>query len=329
MTLSDRCILVTGAGGFIGSHLCEALVARGALVRALVNYNSRNDWGQLEHVPAEVREQMDIRAGDIRDPFFTDELTRGVDTVFHLAAQVAIPYSYIAPSRFVETNISGTVNVLEAARRHGVRRVIHTSTSEAYGTARYTPIDEDHPLTAQSPYAASKIGADKIAQSYWCSFGTPVVTVRPFNTYGPRQSARAFIPAVLSQILTKDVVRVGALDPRRDMTYVTDTVEGFVAAAITPDIDGKIFNLGSGRSWSMGELLDRLLRVTNRQCKVETDADRIRPPGSEVQELVSDAGRAKDDLGWQCQVDIGEGLTKITEWVAANLAKYKPDVYAS
>ena len=245
--INGKSVLVTGAGGFIGSHLTEALVRAGARVRALVHYNSRSDWGHLESLDPRGREALEVMAGDLRDPFYVAEAAKGVEVIFHLGALIPIPYSYRAPQEYVDTNIRGTLNVLEAARRHGTSRVLHTSTSETYGTALYTPIDEKHPLQAQSPYSASKIGADKLAESYWCSFGTPVVTVRPFNTYGPRQSARAFLPTVLSQALTLDVVRVGSLEPVRDMNYVQDTVDGFLRSAAAPGIEGQVFNLGSGR----------------------------------------------------------------------------------
>jgi len=325
--MAKRHVLVTGAGGFIGSHLCEALVKEGADVRGLVHYNSRNDWGNLEHLPASVLQQLDVHLGSIRDPFVCNELSRGVDTIFHLAAMVAVPYSYTAPSSFVETNVVGTLNILEAAKQQGVQRVVITSSSEVYGSAQYTPIDESHPLSAQSPYSASKIGAEKISESYWRSFGTPVVTLRPFNVYGPRQSARAFIPSVLSQVLTTDEVRVGHLDPRRDMTFVSDTVRGFIAAAATEGIEGRIFNLGGGEAFSMRELLDTIVRTTQRSVTVVEERARLRPPSSEVHELVSDSSAAASVLGWSSHVDLAEGLERSADWVAAHLEEYKPNVY--
>ena len=325
--LRGRSVLVTGAGGFIGSHLTEALVRSGARVRALVHYNSRGDRGHLEGVDAAARQGLEVRAGDIRDPFYVAGAVEGTDIVFHLAALIPIPYSYLAPQEYVETNIKGTLNVLEAVRRHGIARMIHTSTSETYGTALYTPIDEKHPLQGQSPYSASKIGADKLAESYFRSFGTPVVTVRPFNAYGPRQSARAFLPTVLSQALTRDVVRVGALDPVRDMNYVEDTVDGFVRAATAPGIEGRVLNIGSGRGVSMRELLDLAVAATGRRVKVETDAERLRPDRSEVMELICDATAAREALGWESRVTLEDGVRRTAKWIADHLGDYKPELY--
>jgi NAD dependent epimerase/dehydratase len=324
--LRNRRVLVTGAGGFIGSHLVAALVAAGAAVRALVRYNSRNHWGALEHLPE--RESVDVRAGDIRDPFFVDASLDRVEIVFHLAALVSVPYAYIAPAQFIATNVTGTLNVLEAARRHGVRRVLHTSSSEVYGSARYTPIDERHPLQAQSPYAASKIGAEKLAESYWHSFATPVVVLRPFNTYGPRQSARAFLPSILTQALAGGVIRVGSLDPVRDMNHVDDTVAGLVAAAIAPDVDGLTINLGSGQAVSMAVLLEIALRAVGRQPPVEVDPERRRPEASEVRELVCDPARARDRLGWQSRVRLEDGVRQTAAWIAEHLDQYAPQRYS-
>jgi len=266
-------------------------------------------------------------AGDLRDPFYVAEAAKGVEMIFHLGALIPIPYSYRAPQEYIDTNIRGTLNVLEAARRHGTSRVLHTSTSETYGTALYTPIDEKHPLQAQSPYSASKIGADKLAESYWCSFGTPVITVRPFNTYGPRQSARAFLPTVLSQALTLDVVRVGSLEPVRDMNYVQDTVDGFLRAAAAPGVEGQVLNLGSGRGVRMGELLDLAIRATGRRVRVEHDAGRVRPEKSEVMQLICDASRARVALGWQPRVTLEEGVARTASWIADHLPDYKPTLY--
>ena len=318
-------VLVTGAGGFIGSHLVAALVAAGAEVRALVHYSSRNHWGGLEGLPE--LDSVAVKVGDIRDPFLLAGLMERVEIVFHLAAVVAVPYSYIAPAEFVATNVIGTLNVLEAARRHAVARLVHTSTSEVYGSARYTPIDEQHPLQAQSPYAASKIGAEKLAESYACSFGTPVVVVRPFNTYGPRQSARAFLPGILTQALSGGVVRAGSLEPVRDMNYVDDTVAGLIAAATAADVEGLAINLGSGRGVSMAALLEMACLAAGRQVRVEIDTERQRPAASEVTELVCDPSRARDKLGWESRVRLEDGVRRTIAWIADHLGEYKPDRY--
>jgi NAD dependent epimerase/dehydratase len=327
MSLKGRSVLVTGAGGFIGSHLTEALVAEGAKLKALVHYNSRNDWGELEHLPAATREAFEVVAGDVRDPFLMDRVVAGTDIVFHLAALIPIPYSYVAPAEYVDTNVRGTLNVLEAVRRHDVRRMVHTSTSETYGTAIYTPIDEKHPLQGQSPYSASKIGGDKLAESYYLSFGTPVVTVRPFNAYGPRQSARAFLPTVLTQAMTADVVKVGSLDPVRDMNFVSDTVAGFVAAATAPGVEGLTINLGSGRGVTMGDLLDMALKATGRKARVEQETARVRPETSEVLQLICDASLAKTVLDWESRVSLEDGVRRTAEWIGAHLERYKPGLY--
>lgn len=326
-SIKNTKVLVTGAGGFIGSHLVEALVREGASVRALVQYNSRNDWGQLERLSPKVLDSVEVITGNIRDAFFMNRIVEGRETVFHLAALIPIPYSYVAPSEFVETNVQGTVNVLEAVRSRGVGRLLHTSTSETYGTARYTPIDEEHPLQGQSPYSASKIGADKMAESYWRSFETPVVTVRPFNTFGPRQSARAFLPTVLTQLLTSDRVKVGSLDPVRDMNYVQNTVLGFLLAATTPGIEGMTVNVGSGRGVSMRELLDMACKVTGKSPRIETEDARVRPENSEVMELVCDASRAREKLGWEDRVSLEEGVKRTADWIAEHLDDYKPHLY--
>lgn len=326
-SLRDRRVLVTGAGGFIGSHLVESLVREGAAVRALVTYNARNDWGHLEHLPGPIRDVLQVRAGNIRDPYFVDSLVEHMEVVFHLAALIPIPYSYVAPSEFVETNIRGTLHVLEAARRRGVARIVHTSTSETYGTAVYTPIDEKHPLQGQSPYSATKIGADMLAQSYWRSFGIPVVTVRPFNTFGPRQSARAFLPTVLTQALTSDVMRVGSLAPVRDMNYIDDTVRGFILAATAQGIEGLTMNLGSGRGVSMRELLRMALEVSGRSPRIETEGSRVRPEKSEVFELIADASLAAEKLGWRSEVALEEGVKRTAEWIGEHLGDYKSGIY--
>lgn len=325
--IQGKRVLVTGAGGFIGSHLVEMLVSEGADVRALVHYNSRNDWAQMQRVPVEITAAVEIHTGDIRDPFFINRVVDGTDIVFHLAALIPIPYSYVAPSEYIDTNVKGTLNVLEAVRSHGIERMVHTSTSETYGTAIYTPIDEQHPLQGQSPYSASKIGADKLAESYWRSFETPVVTIRPFNTYGPRQSARAFLPTVLVQALAGDVIRVGSLDPVRDMNYVEDTVRGFVLGGIVEGVEGGTFNLGSGSGITMGHLLETCIEVTGTSAIVEVEEARIRPAKSEVMELICDASKARRELGWRSAVSLDEGVRRTAAWIAKNLDDFKPSIY--
>jgi len=326
-SLHGRPVLVTGAGGFIGSHLTDHLVRAGARVRALVHYNGRNDWAHLEKLEPAVRHALDVVSGDICDPFFVQRIVDGCDVVFHLAALIPIPYSYVAPAVYVSTNVTGTLNVLEAARHHGTPRVLHTSTSETYGTAVYTPIDEKHPLQGQSPYSATKIGADKLAESYYRSFGTPVTTIRPFNTYGPRQSARAFLPTVLTQALTRDVIKVGSLDPVRDMNYVADTAEGFARAATAPGIEGLTINLGSGRGVTMGELLQIALKAVGREVRVEAEEARVRPEKSEVMELIADARVARETLGWQSRVTLEDGVARTAASIRDYLAEYKPEMY--
>lgn len=327
MAVMGKKALVTGAGGFIGSHLCAALAAEGVRVRAMVRYNSRNDWGQLEHLGADVLSSLEVLSGDIRDPFFVASAVEGCDVVFHLAALIAIPYSYSAPQTYVETNITGTLNVLEAARRHGTARVIHTSTSETYGTALYVPIDEAHPLQGQSPYSASKIGADKLAESYFRSFGLPVVTVRPFNTFGPRQSPRAVIPNIIIQALAGEPIRLGSLDPVRDLTYVADTVAGFVAAASRDGVVGETINLGTGEGISIGDLVPIVLDAVGADLPVELDAERVRPNASEVFRLISDNRKAADLLKWSPRFSVREGIEAMVPWYRENLGRYKPSLY--
>lgn len=304
-------VAVTGAGGFIGSHLCEALVRRGDRVLALVRYNGRGDAGRLESVASDVREEIEIVLGDVVDPYAMREVLRGRETVFHLAALIAIPYSYRAPHSFFLTNTVGTVHVLQAALDEEVGRIVHVSTSEAYGTAQRIPIAEDHPLVAQSPYAASKIGADQAAESFRRSFGAPVVTVRPFNTYGPRQSARAIIPTIITQALTTGVIRLGALDPTRDLTFVTDTVAGLIAAARAPEVLGETINLGNSKEISIGELADRIVGLLDGEgveARLDHDPGRLRPSDSEVRRLRADTTKARRLLGWQPEVALDDGL---------------------
>lgn len=322
-----KTVLVTGAGGFIGSHLVEKLVLDGARVRAFVRYNSRGDHGLLNMLPAEVYDQVEVIAGDLRDLPAMIKATQGVETVLHLGALIAIPYSYIHPAEVVESNVIGTLNVLLAARENNVQRIVHTSTSEVYGTAMRVPIDESHPLQGQSPYSASKIGADKIAESFYCAYSLPVVTLRPFNTFGPRQSARAVIPTIITQALTQDYVRLGNLDARRDFTYVADTVNGFQRAAETPGIEGGTFNLGVGREIRVGELAEEIISLIGRPVEICLDSNRLRPERSEVQRLISNNSLAKERLGWTPQVSLREGLSNTIEWISDHMALYRPKQY--
>lgn len=313
-------VLVTGSDGFIGSHLVERLVADGAKVRAFCFYNSQGSWGWLDTASAEVRGAIDVRLGDIRDANFVAEAMAGVDVVMHLAALIAIPYSYRAPQSFVDTNVHGTLNVLEAARKHRVSRVVVTSTSEVYGTPEQLPIRETHPLNAQSPYAATKVAADQLALSFQRSFEVPVVILRPFNTYGPRQSTRAVLPTMLAQLL-RDVrsIKLGRTDTRRDLTYVTDTVDGFVRAATTPGIEGQTIQLGTGTSPSIADIFDAACRALGKQATIELDPQRLRPDASEVLVLESDPARAKALLGWQPTVSLEDGLARTAEWMSRHL----------
>jgi len=318
---------VTGAGGFIASHLVETLVREGARVRAFVRYNSRGDPGLLTLLDPDVKAKVEIVAGDLRDPDAVQAAVQGCNTVFHLGALIAIPYSYLHPVEVVETNVMGTLNVLLAARAHGVTRLVHTSTSEVYGTARRVPMDETHPLQGQSPYSASKIGADKLAESFYCTYSLPVVTVRPFNTYGPRQSARAVIPTIISQALSRDEIRLGSLDTYRDFTFVSDTVSGFLRAALTDGVEGEVFNLGTGSEVSVGELAERVLRILGRNQPIVQEDQRKRPEKSEVMRLLSDNTKARERLGWSPQVGLDEGLSKVIEWIQGHMGFFSPGQY--
>lgn len=325
--LSGKQVLVTGAGGFIGSHLVESLVREGAAVRAFVRYNSRGDAGLLSQLPGDVRRELDIVAGDLRDPQAVDQAMAGCDVVFHLGAIISIPYSYVHPYETAETNFMGTLNVLLAARTHAVERLVHTSTSEVYGTAQHVPMDETHPLQGQSPYSASKIGADKMAESFYRAYDLPVVTVRPFNTFGPRQSARAVIPTIITQALTGTHIQLGNLETRRDFTYVSDTVAGFLLAATAPGVVGREFNLGTGEDVSIGELADKVIELVGRPVTIETDAGRLRPEKSEVMRLLSDNGLARECLGWQPAHDLAGGLAETIRWIEHNLDLYRVGRY--
>ena len=322
--------LVTGAGGFIGSHLVEALLRAGFPVRALVHYNSRNSLGHLGHLCKDgPREKLELRFGDVTDPHLVQELAAGCEVVFHLAALIGIPYSYNSPASYVTTNIIGTLHVLRACREARVRRLIVTSTSEVYGTARYTPIDEAHPLHAQSPYSASKIGADKLAESFFCSFDLPVVILRPFNTYGPRQSARAVIPAILTQALSEtEEIRLGSLSPKRDLTFVEDTARAFMLAAEKPGIEGETIHFGQGMAYSVLEIAERCLKVVGSSARIVSVEPRRRPEKSEVGLLLCDPSKAKRLLGWSPRFSFDDGLLATAEYLRAHMDQYRPEDYA-
>ncbi len=341
----NKRVLVTGAGGFIGSHLVEALQRSGAQVRAFTRYNSRNDPGLLRFLPefsprpsgrgdalslskgAGGEGSLEIAQGDLRDADAVRQAMQGVSHVFHLGALIAIPYSYRHPAEVIESNILGTLNVLLAARDLGVERLVHTSSSEVYGTALRVPIDEDHPLQGQSPYSASKIGADKLAESFYCSYSLPVVTLRPFNTYGPRQSARAVIPTMISQALSGGSIRLGNLDTRRVFTYVSDTVAGFLKIAETPGVEGQTINLGTGVDVRIGDLAQQIAAIFEPPLEIVVEAQRLRPEKSEVLRLISDNRLALEKLGWSPQVEINDGLRQTFEWIRENLAHYTSDEY--
>lgn len=327
-------LLVTGADGFIGSHLTEALVRAGHGVRAFVLYNSFNSWGWLDHCDEDVKGKFEVFTGDIRDPYGVRTAMKGCDAVLHLAALIAIPYSYHSPDSYIDTNVKGTLNVVQAARDLGVARVVHTSTSEVYGTARFVPVTEDHPLQGQSPYSASKIGADQIAMSFQKSFGTPVVILRPFNTYGPRQSARAVIPTIIAQIANgKRQIELGAVHPTRDFSYVGDTVAGFVAALSSDRGVGEVINLGSGFEISIGDTARTIAEVMGAAIEIVTDARRLRPDKSEVERLWAGNEKALELLGWQPRYGgldgFRRGLAETVAWFseASHLAPYKSDIY--
>ena len=325
MNWRGKKVLVTGAGGFIGSHLTERLVELGADTRALVHYNALGRRGWLDESP--VDNEIEVVAGDVSDRDSVLQAMDGREIVFHLAALIAIPYSYHAPASYIRTNVEGTLNVLQAARENKLEKVVHTSTSEVYGTARYVPIDEEHPLQGQSPYSASKIGADKIAEAFHLSYQLPVVTVRPFNTFGPRQSARAVIPTIISQCLNEDEIRLGNLHPTRDLTYVSDTVEGFLLAAATTAAIGKTINLGNGQEIAIGELAQLIARLTESSISIHGEEERIRPQGSEVERLVADNKLARSLLGWEPEVSLEEGLNRTIDWIQENQERYRTGEY--
>ncbi|MFO0811864.1 MAG: SDR family NAD(P)-dependent oxidoreductase [Gemmatales bacterium] len=329
MQWQGKTALVTGAGGFIGSHLAEELVRRGAKVKAMVHYDSRPQRSNLELADARLVHEMQILSGDVADPHFMYRAVQGCDVVFHLAALIGIPFSYVAPSAYVQTNIVGTINTLEACRLHGTPRMVHTSTSECYGTARYAPIDELHPLQGQSPYSASKIGADKLVESFWLSFKLPVTTLRSFNTYGPRQSARAVIPTILSQLLSGATsLKLGDASPVRDMNFVEDTVAAFLAVAASDACLGEVVNAGTGRGETIGTIAELAMKIVGRTVPIQTEALRQRPEGSEVWKLIAANAKAKQLAGWSPQVTLEAGLEKTARFIEKNLALYRPGEYA-
>jgi dTDP-glucose 4,6-dehydratase len=325
-----KTVLVTGAGGFIGSHLTERLVREGHTVRVLVRYNGRDDRGHIDDLPASIREELEVVRGDLKDPEAVRKAVDGRAWVFHLGALIAIPYSYENPHDVVQTNVVGTAHVLDACRgSDAIERVVLTSTSEVYGTAQYVPIDEKHPLRGQSPYAATKIGADALGESYFRSFGLPVAILRPFNTFGPRQSSRAIIPTIISQALTRPVVKLGRLDPRRDLTYVKDTVEGFVAIASCDAALGKAVNVGRGEDIAIGELVERIGRLLGKTIEVATESDRVRPPASEVERLLSGTGLAQSLWSWKPRYTLDQGLEETIAWVREHIARYRTGAYTT
>jgi NAD dependent epimerase/dehydratase len=326
-TLEGRSVVVTGAGGFIGGHVVERLVRDGARVRAMCRYNSRNERGTLDWVEPNVLAEVEVSLGELRDLESVAATIEGSEVVLHLGAQIAIPYSYVNPRDFFEVNVLGTLNVAQAALRHGVQRIVHTSTSEVYGTAQSVPITETHPLEPQSPYAASKVAADKLMDSYHRSFDLPVCVLRPFNTYGPRQSARAIIPTIISQALAGPTLRLGSVHPRRDLTYVEDTAAAFVAAATSDEAIGRTIQLGTNHDVSVGDLVDMVAEVLGRELTVETDPARVRPDKSEVERLISGPLLARELLGWEPTIDLREGLARTIDWIERNVHRYRVDHY--
>jgi NAD dependent epimerase/dehydratase len=334
MELNNKKILVTGADGFIGSHLTEEMIRQGHEVRAFVLYNSFNSWGWLDHAEPAIKKSLDIFAGDIRDPHGVRKAMQGCDVVLHLAALIAIPYSYHSPDTYIDTNVRGTLNIVQAARELGVQKVVHTSSSEVYGTAQFVPMSEDHPLQGQSPYSASKIGADQIAMSFYLSFETPVTVIRPFNTYGPRQSARAVIPTIITQIANgKESISLGALEPTRDFSYIKDTVAGFMAMARSDKVVGEVINFGNNFDISIGDTARLIADLMGADIRIETAAERLRPEKSEVERLRADNRKARELTGWE-PVYAGReglrlGLAETIEWFTTpvNLARYNADIY--
>ena len=327
MNWKNKKVLVTGSDGFIGSHLVEELLRRGADVRAFVYYNSFNHWGWLDTLPGSMRKKIQVFSGDIRDPNGVMEAVKGMDTVFHLAALIGIPFSYNSPDSYVDTNIKGTLNVLQAARNWSIRKLVHTSTSEVYGTAQTIPIDEKHSLRGQSPYSASKIGADKIVESFYHAYALPVVTLRPFNAYGPRQSARAVIPTIVTQLLAGDVLRLGNVQPTRDFNYVANTVDGFILAAEKKEAIGRTINIGSGAEITIAELARKIGELFGKTVTIESQQQRIRPEDSEVGRLLADNSKARMILGWRPIVSFEKGLSQTVEWIQSHLDQFRTGIY--
>ncbi len=328
MNWTGKKVLVTGSCGFIGSHLVERLVRLGADVRAFVYYNSFNNWGWIDSFPKEIKNNIEIFSGNIRDAYRVSQAVKDRRIVFHLAALIAIPYSYFSPESYVATNVVGTLNVLQAAREFKLEKIVHTSTSEVYGTAQYVPIDERHPLQGQSPYSATKIGADMMAESFYRSFNLPVAICRPFNTYGPRQSARAVIPTITIQTLQgRKRIRLGSVHPTRDFNYVGDIVAGFIKIAESPDTPGQVINIGSNQTISVGELVDKIKKIMQAEVEVVYDEARVRPKNSEVERLQADNKKARELLNWKPEVKLTQGLEQTIDWMKHNLHYYKPDIY--
>ncbi|WP_117161171.1 GDP-mannose 4,6-dehydratase [Paraliobacillus sp. X-1268] len=327
MNLKGKKVVVTGAAGFIGSHLVESLVKEGSLVKAFVHYNSRNDIGWLNEIPKNVLQSLDIKFGDLSSKESVASIIKGSDIVFHLGALISIPYSYINPRSYFKTNVEGTINVLNACIEYEVKRVVHTSTSEVYGTPSSVPIKENHPLQAQSPYAASKIAADKIAESYYLSYNLPIITVRPFNTYGPRQSARAVIPNLITQFLTQDEIKIGSIKPTRDFNFVSDTVNGFIRSAKTCELVGDTVNIGSGIEYSIENIITSLEKIIGKKLTLVQDKSRIRPDKSEVLRLLADSKKLNDLTGWEPEVNLINGLEKTIKWTESRLNLFRPFDY--
>jgi len=323
MKIEGKKTLVTGAGGFIGSHLVETLVRMGAKVRVFVRYNSRGDLGLLERLPGDIKQEIEVFAGDLKDPEALRQPAKGCELVFHLGSLIAIPYSYINPMDFVQTNVVGTANLLNTCLRNNMEKIVHTSTSEVYGTAVYCPMDEKHPLQAQSPYSATKIAADKLTESYYRTFGLPAAIARPFNTYGPGQSARAIIPTIILQALDGDKVMLGSVHPTRDFTYVEDTVSGLIEVAKSPDSIGEVINIGCGREISIGELAQVILSIIGKKTEILKEDRRVRPEKSEVERLMCDNSKARKFLGWEPRISLKEGLRRTIDWFKSHAGEYR------